>query len=136
MSVNLPKPDELNINSLEESVEIIRLLLLKIKEIEEWANRDRGLVEEIIHLRQETRVGFSAVDKRFEKLEDKVDENTLAVKSLQTVMKGGFDNGVRYYKRFQINWINDSPQSFQVITYHRVRDKNLINSICYGPFIS
>ena len=93
MSVNLPKPDELNINSLEESVEIIRLLLLKIKEIEEWeSNRDRGLVEEIIHLRQETREGFSAVDKRFEKLEDKVDENTLAVKSLQTVMKGGFDN--------------------------------------------
>ena len=93
MSVNLPKPDELNINSLEESVEIIRLLLLKIKEIEEWEPiRDRGLVEEIIHLRQETREGFTAVDKRFEKLEDKVDENTLAVKSLQTAMKGGFDN--------------------------------------------
>ncbi len=46
---------------------------------------DQGLVEEIIHLRTE-------MNARFIELEGKTDENTLAIKSLETVMKGGFEN--------------------------------------------
>ncbi len=59
-------------------------------------NPHTGLVEEIIHLRKETHHGFQDLRKeishRFENMEDKLDENTLAVQALETIMKGGFDN--------------------------------------------
>ncbi len=96
----LPKIENLKISSLEEATEIIKLLILKIRNIEDREPiRDQGLVEEIMHLRTE-------VNTRFIELEGKVDENTLAIKSLEskfdqmhetmkdqsTQMKGGFDN--------------------------------------------
>ncbi|MBF0289742.1 MAG: hypothetical protein HQM14_18165 [SAR324 cluster bacterium] len=96
----LPNTENLKISSLEDASSIIKLLILKVNEMEKREPiRDQGLVEEIIHLRTE-------MNTRFIDLEGKVDENTLAVKSLEIKfdqmhetmkgqgeqMKGGFDN--------------------------------------------
>ena len=98
--VKLPKSDELNITTVEEAAHVIKLLLLKIQEIEHHEPiRDQGLVEEIIHLRQETREGFDSLGNRFISLENKVDQNTLAIRSLEKMteantnaIQAGFSN--------------------------------------------
>lgn len=102
MNGRLPKPEEIKVTSLQDTEKIFQLLLAKLHKIEERdSRRDQGLVEEILHLRKETREGFENIDKRFENLEDKVDQNTFAIKSLEMVtnekltalegvMKGGF----------------------------------------------
>lgn len=104
MKTKLPDPNQISVMSHEETSMLLRLLVTKINEIEEREpERDRGLAEEILHLRKETREGFENIDQRFEKLETKVDQNTLAIKSLEqvtgekfssleSVMKGGFDS--------------------------------------------
>ena len=107
MHTNLPKADDIKIASLQEANEIIKLLILKIEEMEERETiRDTGLVEEIIHLRKETKDGFDrlenkfeSLENKFESLEDRIDKNTLAVKSLEirfdsleSTVKGGFEN--------------------------------------------
>ncbi len=83
----LPKTENLKISTLEEAADIIKLLILKINEMEDREPiRDQGLVEEIIHLRTEMNAGFvglrTEMNTRFVELEGKVDENTLAIKSL------------------------------------------------------
>ncbi len=83
--------------SLEEATDIIKLLILKIKEIEEREPvRDQRLVEEILHLRRETREGFQQLR---EELVEKIDNNTLAIKglegkfdSMESTMEEGFEN--------------------------------------------
>ena len=113
--------EKIKITSLQDAEQYINFLLQKMKEMEEREPiRDTGLVEEIIYLRQETRIGFENIDNRFLKLEGKMDENTRAIKSLdkrfvsldkrfdsldkrfgslnkqvgslESTMKGGFDN--------------------------------------------
>ena len=75
--------EKIKITSLQDAEQYINFLLQKMKEMEEREPiRDTGLVEEIIYLRQETRIGFENIDNRFLKLEGKMDENTRAIKSL------------------------------------------------------
>ena len=95
--VELKKLDSLN--SLEEALVILNLLIAKIQEMEARESvRDVGIIEEIAHFRKETGAGFTQLRNEtregFEELESKVDENTLAVKSLENVMKS-VDKGMK-----------------------------------------
>lgn len=111
MKTQLSRPEEIQIMSHEDAKKMFQLLIMKIHEIEEQKpKRDQGLVEELFHLRKETRDGFENINQRFNSLEDKMGKNTLAIKSLERVMnekltatneklnslegvmQGGFDN--------------------------------------------
>ncbi len=106
--MHLPNAEEIQITSLEDAATIIKLLVLKIKEVEDREPvRDQGLVEEILHLRRETREGFGHLRQETregfqqlrEELVEKIDNNTLATKglegklsSLESTVKGKFDS--------------------------------------------
>ncbi len=110
----LPNTDNLKISSLEEVVEIIKLLIVKIKEVENRESvRDQGLIEEILHLRKETHEGFQGMNRRLDELtlqskthstilkehssilkehSSILKEHSTSLKSIESTMKGGFDN--------------------------------------------
>ena len=112
--IEIPRPEDVRIQSWEEAGHIIRLLLAKIHQMEERKiHRDQGFFEEIGHLRQETREGFEkltkqmgkntlaikALDKRMEsvekginRLDNRMESVEKGVKTLDITMKGGFDN--------------------------------------------
>ncbi len=89
---NPPNIENLKISSFEEATEIIKLLLLKIQEIEERKPvRDQGLIEEILYLRKETHEGFQDLRKEthegFQGVNQRLDELTLQSKTHTKILE-------------------------------------------------
>ena len=91
--LTLPKVNEVNLESFKDAEKIIKLLLLKIQEMEEReSTRDQGIFEEILFQAKDTNKKIEDTNRKIEALEDKVDQNTLAIKSLEMVTIKGFKN--------------------------------------------
>lgn len=91
--LTLPKVNEVNLESFKDAEKIIKLLLLKIQEMEEReSTRDQGIFEEILFQAKDTNKKIEDTNRKIEALEDKVDQNTLAIKSLEMVTVKGFKN--------------------------------------------
>ena len=91
--LTLPKVNEVNLESFKDAEKIIKLLLLKIQEMEEQeSTRDQGIFEEILFQAKDTNKKIEDTNRKIEALEDKVDRNTLAIKSLEMVTVKGFKN--------------------------------------------
>lgn len=88
MKIHLPKANEVQITSLGEATEIIKLLLQKVEEIAEREPvRDTGLAEEIIHLRKETYQGFQGVNQRLDELTQHSQAHTKILEIHSTILK-------------------------------------------------
>lgn len=91
----------IKIKTIKDAEREINRLDAELKAVQEREPFNiQGLAEEISHLRKETHEGFSQLRRETregfsqlrQEMQEKLDKNTLAIQSLETVMRGGFDN--------------------------------------------